>query len=151
MLWSNFGDTVHDPLTLKVEFGERPDGPWTEAAVLDMKALQGTKKLSAIPLPASIDARYVRLLPGGITYQVICMPALVYRLSRLGMFGPISWLALSCQHAFKRRLVHSCISMIVSAWRFAHEPVRCRLFRASWGCATRKTASLLMKARRIGS
>ena len=73
--WANFGDTVHDPKTIKVESADSPDGPWAEDAVMDVASLQGTKEEHCLPLPEAVTARYFKLSPGGIEAQ--SMPRII--------------------------------------------------------------------------
>ena len=69
--WANFGDTIHDPKTIKVESADHLHGPWVEDAVLDVASLQGSKEEKCLPLPEAVTARYFRLSPGGIQWQSI--------------------------------------------------------------------------------
>jgi hypothetical protein len=68
ILWSNLGDTIHDPDILKVESAEDAAGPWSEVTVLDMGSLRGSSEVSAIPIPP-VQAHFIRLSPGGIKWQ----------------------------------------------------------------------------------
>ena len=73
--WANFGDTEHDPKTIKVESADSPEGPWTEEEVLDVEDLRGSKEEKCLPLPEAVTARYFKLSPGGIEAQ--SMPRII--------------------------------------------------------------------------